>query len=48
MTVPTPIRVLLACQPLHSGVPHHVLDLVRSLDPDRFRLALACPRESVL
>lgn len=48
MTVPTPIRVLLACQPLHSGVPHHVLDLVRSLDPARFRLALACPRESVL
>ena len=48
MTVPTPIRVLLACQPLHSGVPHHVLDLVRSLDPGRFRLALACPRESVL
>ena len=48
MTVPTPIRVLLACQPLHSGVPHHVLDLVRSLDPVRFRLTLACPRESVL
>jgi len=48
MTVPTPIRVLLACQPLHSGVPHHVLDLVRSLDPARFRLALACPRESLL
>ena len=48
MTVPTPIRVLLACQPLHSGVPHHVLDLVRSLDPARFQLALACPRESVL
>ena len=48
MTVPTPVRVLLACQPLHSGVPHHVLDLVRSLDPARFRLALACPRESVL
>jgi glycosyltransferase involved in cell wall biosynthesis len=48
MTVPTPIRVLLACQPLHSGVPHHVLDLVRSLDPARFRLVLACPRESVL
>lgn len=48
MTVPTPIRVLLACQPLHSGVPHHVLDLVRALDPARFQLALACPRESVL
>jgi len=48
MTAPTPIRVLLACQPLHSGVPHHVLDLIRSLDPTRFRLALACPRESVL
>lgn len=48
MTAPTPIRVLLACQPLHSGVPHHVLDLVRSLDPARFRLALACPRESFL
>jgi glycosyltransferase involved in cell wall biosynthesis len=40
--------VLLACQPLHSGVPHHVLDLVRSLDPARYRIALACPRESVL
>lgn len=48
MTDPAPIRVLLACQPLHSGVPHHVLDLVRSLDPARYRLALACPRESVL
>ncbi len=48
MTGPTPIRVLLACQPLHSGVPHHVLDLVRSLDPARYRIALACPRESVL
>lgn len=48
MTDPPPIRVLLACQPLHSGVPHHVLDLVRSLDPARYRLALACPRESVL
>ena len=48
MTGPTPIRVLLACQPLHSGVPHHVLDLVRSLDSGRYRIALACPRESVL
>ncbi|HWL34255.1 MAG TPA: glycosyltransferase [Gaiellaceae bacterium] len=48
MTGPTPIRVLLACQPLHSGVPHHVLDLVRSFDPARYRIALACPRESVL
>jgi glycosyltransferase involved in cell wall biosynthesis len=48
MTGPTPIRVLLACQPLHSGVPHHVLDLVRSLDPARYRIAVACPRESVL
>lgn len=48
MTGPTPIRVLLACQPLHSGVPQHVLDLVRSLDPARFSPALACPRESVL
>jgi glycosyltransferase involved in cell wall biosynthesis len=48
MTGPTPIRVLLASQPLHSGVPHHVLDLVRTLDPARYRIALACPRESVL
>jgi glycosyltransferase involved in cell wall biosynthesis len=48
VTAPTTIRVLLACQPLQSGVPHHVLDLVRSLDPARFRLTLACPRESVL
>lgn len=48
MTGPTPIRVLLACQPLHSGVPHHVLDLVGSLDRTRYRIALACPRESVL
>lgn len=48
MTGPTSIRVLLACQPLHSGVPQHVLDLVRSLDPADYRIALACPRESAL
>ena len=48
MTSPSHIRVLLACQPLHSGVPHHVLDLVRSLDPARYQVVLACPRESVL
>ena len=48
MTSPAPIRVLVACQPLHSGVPHHVLDLVRSLDRTRYRIALACPRESIL
>jgi len=44
----TPRRLLLASQPLDGGVPHHVLDLVRSLEPGRFQIELACPRESIL
>lgn len=42
-----PLRVLLAAQPLHSGVAHHVLYLVDGLDRDRYELHVACPRSSV-
>lgn len=41
-------RLLIASQPLDAGVPHHVLDVVRGLDRDRFALTVATPRESVL
>lgn len=41
-------RLLIASQPLDAGVPNHVLNLVASLDPQQWRLDVACPRESVL
>jgi glycosyltransferase involved in cell wall biosynthesis len=41
-------RLLLISQPLSEGVPRHVLDLVEGLDPNRFELDVACPRESEL
>jgi glycosyltransferase involved in cell wall biosynthesis len=42
------LRLLLASQPLDAGVPHHVLDLVRALDRDRFDITVAAPRSSAL
>jgi glycosyltransferase involved in cell wall biosynthesis len=32
--------------PPDGGVTRHVIDVVRGLDPDRWRVDLACPRES--
>jgi glycosyltransferase involved in cell wall biosynthesis len=41
-------RLLIASQPLDAGVPHHVLDLVRGLDRERFEIVVAAPRRSLL
>lgn len=38
----------MACQPLDGGAPQHVLDLLHSLDRSRYRIDVACPRESIL
>jgi glycosyltransferase involved in cell wall biosynthesis len=43
-----PMRLLLASQPIDAGVPGQVLELVASLDRDRYRLDVACPRSSTL
>lgn len=48
MTPPNARRLLIVSQPLEAGVPRHVLDLVRLLDPDEYRVTVACPRESDL
>jgi glycosyltransferase involved in cell wall biosynthesis len=42
------LRLLLVSQPLGEGVPRHVLDVVRSLDADRYEIDVACPRSSTL
>ena len=42
------MRLLIASQPIDAGVPGHVLELVASLDRDRYRLDVACPRSSTL
>ena len=42
------MRLLLASQPIDAGVPGQVLELVASLDRDRYRLDVACPRSSTL
>lgn len=39
---------MIASQPLEAGVPRHVVDVVRTLDRTRFRVDVACPRESTL
>ena len=41
-------RLVLVSQPLGEGVPRHVLDLVRSLNTDRYEIDVACPRVSTL
>jgi glycosyltransferase involved in cell wall biosynthesis len=41
-------RLLIASQPLDAGVPNHILNLVSSLDPERWTLDVACPRQSLL
>jgi glycosyltransferase involved in cell wall biosynthesis len=43
-----PKRLLIASQPLDAGVPRQVLELVEALDPERYRIDVACPRESLL
>jgi glycosyltransferase involved in cell wall biosynthesis len=43
-----PARLLLAAQPLHSGVAHHLISLVEALPAGRFTVDLACPRESLM
>lgn len=48
MSPTRPSRLLIASQPLHSGVANHVLDVVRGLDRDRFEVVVATPRESDL
>ena len=40
--------ILIAAQPLHSGVAAHVIQLVEGLPPDKFELNVACPRESTM
>lgn len=41
-------RLLIVSQPLQAGVPRHVLDLVRRLDPAIFEVNVACPRVAEL
>ena len=41
-------RLLIAAQPLDAGVPHHVLEVVRGLDRERFEIVVAAPRRSVV
>jgi len=41
-------RLLIAAQPLEAGVPRHVHDLLKHVDPARFAISVACPRESEL
>jgi glycosyltransferase involved in cell wall biosynthesis len=43
-----PMRLLIASQPIDAGVPRQVLELVASLDRDRYRVDVACPRSSTL
>lgn len=43
-----PKRLLIASQPLDAGVPRQVLELVESLDPERYEIDVACPRQSLL
>jgi glycosyltransferase involved in cell wall biosynthesis len=42
------MRLLIASQPIDAGVPGQVLELVASLDRDRYRIDVACPRSSTL
>jgi glycosyltransferase involved in cell wall biosynthesis len=41
-------RLLIASQPLDSGVPRQVFDLVTSLDAAHYEVEVACPRASTL
>ena len=41
-----PLRLLLAAQPLDSGVSRHVVELAQAL-PAEFTVDVACPRESL-
>jgi len=43
----SPPRLLIVSQPQLAGVPGHVLELVAGLE-DRWRLTVACPRDSEL
>ncbi|MEP6893617.1 MAG: glycosyltransferase [Gaiellaceae bacterium] len=40
--------ILIAAQPLHSGVAAHVIELVEGLPADEFEINVACPRESTM
>jgi glycosyltransferase involved in cell wall biosynthesis len=42
------LRLLIASRPLAEGVPLHVLQIIRSLDRDRFEIDVVCPRASIL
>lgn len=48
MTATRKVRLLVASQPRDGGVAHHVLDVVRSLDRERFEIDVACTRSSIL
>jgi glycosyltransferase involved in cell wall biosynthesis len=41
-------RLLIAAQPVEAGVPRHVHDVVRLLDPASYAMTVACPRSSEL
>ena len=41
-------RLLIAAQPLEGGVPRHIHDLVRFLDPCAYEVTVACPPASEL
>jgi len=41
-------RLLIAAQPVEAGVPRHVHDLVRHLDPAVYDVSVACPTQSEL
>lgn len=40
--------ILIAAQPLHSGVAAHVVQLVEGLPAQEFEINVACPRESTM
>jgi glycosyltransferase involved in cell wall biosynthesis len=44
--VPSPLRLLIASQPLDGGVARHVIDIVSCLPRERFTIDVACPRTS--
>ena len=43
----SPLRVLLAAQPLDGGVSRHVVELAQALPADEVAVEVACPRGSL-
>src|SRR5437588_11449391 len=42
-SMPRRRSLLIASQPVTGGVARHVLDVVTSLDPERYEIDVACP-----